>query len=93
MEATMHGSSAKQPQDDQSVYRSYSIKLVALPVLIIVALIGMAVSHLSATKWVSDAAEAKFVGTEFVGTDLVPNLTPPTQLARPTNQIQIVHAK
>ncbi len=83
----MHGSFDKQPQDDQSVYRSFSIKLVALPVLIIVALIGMAVSHPAAIKWISDAAQA-----EFVGTDLVPDLTPPTQLARPTNQIQTVHA-
>jgi len=83
----MHGSFDKQPQDDQSVYRSFSIKLVALPVLIIVALIGMAVSHPAAIKWISDAAQA-----EFVGTGLVPDLTPPTQLARPTNQIQTVHA-
>ncbi len=61
----MHGSFDKQPQDDQSVYRSFSIKLVALPVLIIVALIGTAVSHPAAIKWISDAAQAEFVGTEL----------------------------
>ena len=42
----MHGSLDKQPQDDRSVYQSFSIKLIALPVLFIVALVGMAVSHL-----------------------------------------------
>jgi hypothetical protein len=52
----------------------------------------MAVSHPSASKWISDAAQAEFVGTEFVGTDIVPNQTPPTQLARPNNQIRTVKA-
>jgi hypothetical protein len=88
----MHGSLDKQPQDDRSAYQSFSIKLVALPVLFIVALIGMAVSHPSASKWISDAVQAEFVGTEFVGTDIVPNQTPPTQLARPNNQIRTVKA-
>jgi hypothetical protein len=92
MEASMHGSFDKQPQDGRSVYRSFSIKLVALPVLIIVALIAMAVSHPSATKWISDAVQAEFFGTEFVGTDIVPDAAPPTQLAQPTNQIRTVHA-
>jgi hypothetical protein len=87
----MHGPSDKQPQDARSAYRSFSVKLVALPVLILVALIGMAVSHPSMTKWISDAAQAEFVGTEFVGTDIVPGLAPPTRLARPTNQIRTVH--
>ena len=41
----MQGSFDKQPQGDRSAYQSFSIKLVALPVLFIVALIGMAVSR------------------------------------------------
>lgn len=88
----MHGSLDKQPRGDRSAYQSFSIKLVALPLLFIAALIGMAVSHPSASKWISDAVQAEFVGTQFVGTDLVPNLTPPTQLAPPTNQIRTVKA-
>jgi hypothetical protein len=86
----MHGSFDKQPQDEQSNYRSFSIKLIALPVLLVIALIGMLVSHPSASKWISDAAQAEFVGSEFVGTDLVPNLAPPTRLATPTNEIRTV---
>jgi hypothetical protein len=92
MEASMHGSLGKQPQDDRSVYRSFSIKLVALPVLIVVALIGMAVSHPSATKWIADAAQAELVGTEFVGTDIVPDLAQPIQIARPASQIRTVRS-
>jgi hypothetical protein len=83
----MHGPLDKQPQDGKSVYRNWDIKLFALPILLVVALIGFAVSHPGASKWISDAAQA-----EFVGTDLVPDLAPPTRLAQPTNEIRTVKA-
>ena len=83
----MHGSFDQSPQDDKSIYRSWSIKLIALPVLAVVALIAYAVSHPETSKWISEAAQ-----TEFVGSDLVPVLAPPTQLAKPTNQIRTVLA-
>ena len=87
----MHGSFDKQPHDEQSNYRSFSIKLVALPVLLVIALIGMLVSHPSASKWISDAGEAEFA-SQFIGTDLVPGLDPPMRIAQPRNEIQIVRA-
>ena len=87
----MHGSFDKPPHDEQSNYQSFSIKLVALPVLLVIALIGMLVSHPSAPKWISDAAEAEFA-SQFIGTDLVPGLAPPTRIAEPRNEIQIVRA-
>jgi hypothetical protein len=87
MEASMHGSFDQSPQDDKSIYRSWSIKLIALPVLAVVALIAYAVSHPETTNWISEAAQA-----EFVGSDLVPDLAPPTQIARPANQIRTVLA-
>jgi hypothetical protein len=83
----MHGPLDKQPRDSKSVYRNWDIKLFALPILLVVALIGFAVSHPGASKWISDAAQA-----EFVGTDLVPDLAPPTRLAQPTNEIRTVKA-
>ena len=83
----MHGSIDKSPQADQSIYRSWNIKLIALPVLLVIALIGYAVSHPDASRWISEAVQA-----EFVGTDLVPDLAPSKQLAQPTNQIQTVLA-
>jgi hypothetical protein len=92
MEESMHGSFDKQPHDDQNFDQGWSIKLVALPVLVVVALIGMVLSHPTAIKWISDAAQAEYVGTEFVGTDLVPNLVPPTRTAQPANQIRTVRA-
>ena len=81
----MHGSFDPSPQDDQSIYRSWNIKLIAVPVLLVIALIGYAVSHPGVSKWISEAAQA-----EFVGTDLVPDLAPPKQLALPVNQIHNV---
>jgi hypothetical protein len=85
MEAIMHGSLDRPPRDDQSSDRGWDIKLVALPILVVIAMIGLAVSHPSASKWISDAAQA-----EFVGTDFVPNLAPPTRLAQPSNEIRTV---
>jgi hypothetical protein len=85
MEATMHGSLDRAPRDDQSAYRGWDIKFVVLPILVVIALIGLAVSHPNASKWISEAAQA-----EFVGPDFVPDLAPPTRLAQPTNEIRTV---
>ena len=86
----MHGSFDKPPRDEQSNYQSFSIKFVALPVLLVVALIGVVVSHPAAVKWISDAAQAEFVG-DLGGTDLQPDVAPPTQMAQPSNQIRTVN--
>jgi len=83
----MHGSFDKPPRDDQSSYLGWDIKLAALPILLVIALIGLAVSHPSASRWISDAAQA-----EFVGMDFVPDLAPPTRLAQPTNEIRTVRS-
>ena len=83
----MHGSFDKQPHDDQNTDQGWSIKLVALPLLAVVALIGMVLSHPAAIKWISDAAQA-----EFVGTDMVPDLAPPMRTAQPRNEARSVKA-
>jgi hypothetical protein len=81
----MQGPVEKQPRDSRSAYRNWDIKLFALPVLLAAALIGFVVSHPGVSKWVADAAQA-----EFVGTDLVPDLAPPTRLAGPKNEVRTV---
>ena len=83
----MRGSFDKQPHDDRNADQGWSIKLVALPLLAVVALIGMVLSHPAAIKGISDAAQA-----EFVGTDMVPDLAPPMRTAQPTNEVQSVKA-
>jgi len=81
----MQGPVEKQPRDSRSAYRNWDIKLFALPVLLAAALIGFVVSHPGVSKWVADAAQA-----EFVGTDLVPDLAPPTRLAGPKHEVRTV---
>ena len=77
----------KQPRDSRSVYQNGDLRLFALPVLLVAALIGFVVSHPGVSKWVADAVQA-----EFVGSDLVPDLAPPTRLAGPKSEIQTVKA-
>ncbi len=81
----MHGSFDKQPPDRESVYRNWSMKVIALPILAAVALMAFAVSHPDAPRWIAQAVEA-----EFASTDLVPDIAPPTRLALPSNEIRTV---
>ena len=83
----MQGPVEKQPRDVRSVYRNWDIKLFALPVLLAAAFIAFVVSHPGAFKWITDAAQA-----EFVGTDLVPDVAPPTRIAGPKSEIRTVKA-
>ncbi|UGY16114.1 hypothetical protein HAP48_0047835 [Bradyrhizobium septentrionale] len=92
MEESMQGSFDKRRQDPQSNYRSFSIKLIALPVLVIVALIGMLVSRPAAVKWISDAAQAEFAGTNAIDADPVPSIAQPAPAARSGNEIRTVKA-
>jgi hypothetical protein len=82
----MPGPLEKQ-SDSKNGYRNSDIKLFALPVLFVVALIGFVVSHPGASRWISEAAQA-----EFVGSDLVPDLAPPTRVAQPSNEVRTVKA-
>jgi hypothetical protein len=83
----MQGPVEKQPRDGRNAYRNWDIKLFALPVFLAAALIGFVVSHPGAFKWIADAAQA-----EFVGTDFVPDPAPPTRLAGPKNETGTVKA-
>ena len=83
----MQGPVEKQSRGGRNAYRNWDIKLFALPVLLATALIGFVVSRPGVVKWVADAAQA-----EFVGSDFVPDLTPATRLAGPKSEIRIVEA-
>jgi hypothetical protein len=63
LEAFMHIPSDKQPRDYQGAYRNLDVKFYAIPVFIIVALIGFFVSHPEASRWVSGAVQAEFSGS------------------------------
>jgi hypothetical protein len=77
MEASMHGSFDRPRKSDDRIHRSSGIGFFVLPALLVIALIGLAVTHPAVSTLVSDAVQA-----EFVGIDLVPDTTP-TRLAQP----------
>lgn len=83
----MHGPFEKSPNGKPNIYQNWSMKLVALPLLLAIALIGYVVSHLEVAKWVADGVQA-----EFVDTSVAPDSASPTRVAQPTNQARAVAA-
>jgi hypothetical protein len=88
VEISMRDSFDEPPEDDQNICQCWSVKLIALPLLIIIALAGIVVSHPCAVKWVSDTAQAEPAGPDFVGPDIVPDAPRPTRLALPASRIR-----
>jgi hypothetical protein len=84
MEASMHGSFDRSGESNKRFHRNSGIGLFALPLLIVIALIGLAITRPAASIWISQAVQA-----EFVGTDLVPDISP-VQIARPAMTIRTV---
>jgi hypothetical protein len=85
MEASMHGTFEKSREvRDNNVRRSSGIGFLAVPVLIAVALVGLAITKPAVSTWIAEAVQA-----EFAGSVMVPEAAP-TQLARPANEIRTV---
>ena len=82
----MHGSFDKSDENDIRIHRNWGIALYALPAVLVMALIAMVIVQPGVSNWVSQAAQA-----EFVGTDFVPDAAP-TRLARPAMEIRTVRA-
>jgi hypothetical protein len=76
MEASMHGPFDESPASQPNIYRNWSMKLFALPLLLAIALIGYVVSHPDVVKWVVDGVQA-----EFAGTDNNPDVAPSKRMA------------
>jgi len=64
----------------------WGVGVLALPALVAVALIGLAIIQPTASNWISAAAQAEFVGAGFS-----PEAAP-TQLARPTRGMRAARA-
>jgi hypothetical protein len=82
MEASMHGSFDRPRKSD----RSSGIGFFALPALLVIVLIGLAVTHPVVLTWIADAAQA-----EFVVVDFVPDTTP-IRVAQPGTVTRTVKA-
>lgn len=84
----MHGPFDKSPKGEPNIYQSWSIKLVALPLLLAIALIGFVVSHPGVIAWIADGVQA-----EFADTDTGPDRVLPKQVAQPSNRAPAVTAR
>ena len=73
----MHGTFDKSRKSYNRIDRGSGIEFMALPALLVIAVIGLAMIHPAMPSWISEAVQA-----EFVDPDLVRDITP-TQLAQP----------
>jgi len=78
----MHGTFDRSGKSNNRIQRSWSFGFFALPALLAITLIGLAIVQPTASNWISEAAQA-----EFVGFTLPPA---PTQIARPAEETRAV---
>jgi hypothetical protein len=76
----MHGTFDRLDKNDNRIHQSRSAGFFAVPVLLVLALIGLAVFQPAASVWISEAVQA-----EFTGTNIAPQVNP-TQLAQPAGE-------
>jgi uncharacterized iron-regulated membrane protein len=86
METAMHDSFDKSGKPGDNVRGSWSVGLFALPALVLVALVGLAVMHPTASNWISEAVQA-----EFAGANPAPEAAP-SQIAQPAREVRTVKA-
>jgi len=83
----MHGTFEKSREvRDNNVRRSSGVGFLAVPVVIAVALVGLAITKPEVSTWIAEAAQA-----EFAGSVMMPEAAP-RQLARPANEIRTIRA-
>ncbi len=82
----MHGSLDKPGNSDDGIYRRWGLGLLALPVLLAVTLIGLAIVQPGTSNWIAETVQA-----EFAGFGTMPQITP-TQFARPSMEFRTVRA-
>jgi hypothetical protein len=78
----MHGSFGRFQENRNRADRDWNVALFALPVLIVIALVALAIIQPAAPSWISEAAQAEFVGMNLP--DVVP--------MQPAMQIRTVKA-
>ena len=66
----MHGSFDRFQENRNRTDRDWNVALFALPVLVVIALVALAIIQPAAPSWISEAAQAEFVGMN--SPDIVP---------------------
>ncbi len=81
----MHGTFDRSGKSHNRTDQGWSLGLFLMPALLVIALIALAVMQPAAPVWISEAAQAEFVGAN------VPDLAP-TQLTQPAMRVRTVRA-
>jgi hypothetical protein len=84
MEIAMHGLFEKSGETVKRIYGDWGIGIFALPVLVVIAVAGLAMTHLDASHWIPEAAQ-----TEYTGASYRPEAAP-KQLALPAGKVSAV---
>jgi hypothetical protein len=82
----MHGSLDRSGETDNSVNWPRRIAPFALPVLVAIALIGLALTNPSPSDWVPEAVRAELTGANY-GPEIVP-----TEVAQPPSEKRTARA-
>ena len=61
----MHIVFAKSRETINRIYQRWGFGVFALPVLLVIALVGLAITPGAAPNWVSQATEAEFAGANY----------------------------
>jgi hypothetical protein len=80
----MHGSLNKAGETGNRVYRRWGVGVFAVPVFVVIALIGLALVQPAASNWISAAVQAEFAGSSL------PQETTSTLVAQPAMTVQAV---
>ncbi len=86
VEASMQGLFDKPGETIKRIYQRWGIGVFALPVLLVIALVGLAMTPWAASDWISQATEAEFAGANYR-----PKAAP-AQPAKPAIEIRTVKA-
>jgi len=65
VEAFMQGLLDKSGETINRIYHRWGIGVFALPVLLAIALVGLAVTPKAAPNWITQATEAEFAGANY----------------------------
>ena len=82
----MRGSFDESGGNNDSIYRRWGIGFLVLPVVLAIALLGLAIVQPATSNWIAETVQAEFIGNSVVRGQA------PAQLAQPGMQIRTVRA-
>ena len=80
----MHGSLNKPGETGDRICRRWAIGVFAVPVIVVIGLIGLSLVHPAASSWISAAVQAEFTGSSL------PQEAASTLMAQPAMTVRAV---